>query len=246
MKHVAFKIGLSLTTAISVVVGGWVSATTQAQAQSILERQSTLEPVQSYAVDMSAGEFVTIAMTSDEFDPWLRLLGPNGEEVAFNDDFGGTLNARIVYNVPISGEYTIIAKSFDEQGGAYDLKVRSAEAYEVSFYEAQLHAQEGDYDAAIADYSEVIALEPEIPEAYLGRADAYFGQAQVQLEAQGLVLGSPDDLTPEIRNAIIADFEQAATLYEAGGDSFTAQSIREQVQQLQPGGFTGPTGGGER
>ncbi|MEO1095440.1 MAG: tetratricopeptide repeat protein [Cyanobacteria bacterium J06638_28] len=246
MEHLAFKMALSLTTALSVVVGGGVGLTTQAQAQSIFERQDTLEPVQSYTVEMTAGEFVAIAMTSDDFDPWLRLLGPNGEEVAFNDDFGGTLNARIVYNVPTSGEYTIIAKSFDEQGGVYDLQVRAAETYEVAFYEAQIHAQEGDYEAAIADYSEVISLEPDIPEAYLGRADAYFGQAQAQLQAQGLVLGSPDDLAPATRDAIIADFEQAATLYEAAGDSFTAQSIREQVQQLQPGGFTGPDGGGER
>lgn len=246
MKHVAFRIALSLTTAMSAGISGWVGFTPQAQAQSIFERQDTLEPVQSYPVDMTAGEFVTIAMTSEDFDPWLRLLGPNGEEVAFNDDFGGTLNARIVYNVPTSGEYTIIAKSFDEQGGVYDLKVRSAEAYEISFYEAQIHAQEGNYTAAIADYSEVISVKPDIPEAYLGRADAYFGQAQTQLQAQGLVLASPDDLTSETRNAIIADFEEAAILYEAAGDSFTAQSIREQVQQLQPGGFTGPAGGGQR
>lgn len=247
MKHVLTGTVRLLAAVLTVSGSVWAGSISQVAAQSILEDQGTLEPAQQeYSIAIEAGDVLSILMTSDDFDTVLTLLGPDGAEVASNDDFGGTLNSRIVYSASASGDYTVITKSFDGQGGDYTLEVRPATAYEVSYNDAQIHLQDGDYEGAIAAYSEAIELEPDNPEPYLGRADAHFGMAVAKLEAAGQVLENPDDLPTETRDAIVTDYQQAAELYDAAGDPFTAQSLREQIQYIQTGEFPGPAGGGTR
>ncbi|MGF1521928.1 MAG: tetratricopeptide repeat protein [Leptolyngbyaceae cyanobacterium] len=247
MKHVILRTAGLLAAVLALSGGSLASTAVRANAQTIFEDQGTLQPAQQeYPIDVEAGDVVAIVLTSEDFDTVLTLLGPDGEEVAFNDDFGGTLNSRIVYSAKVSGTYTVITKSFDGQGGSYDLEVRPATEYEVSYSEAQASSQAGDYDAAIASFSEAIELDSSDPEAYLGRAEAYFARAYAELEAQGLVLEQPSDLSPEARDAIIADYQKAAELYEAAGDPFTADSLREQIEYIQTGESPGPAGGGER
>jgi hypothetical protein len=60
-------------------------------------------------------------MNSQQFDSYLRLENPFGQQVAEDDDGGGFPNAKIVYLVPQSGNYRIIATSFNGGLGAYDL-----------------------------------------------------------------------------------------------------------------------------
>ena len=63
-----------------------------------------------------AGQTVTISMSA-VFDTVLELHNPSGTTVAFNDDISETdLNSRIVYNVTVSGTYTIWANSYDTLG----------------------------------------------------------------------------------------------------------------------------------
>jgi len=70
-----------------------------------------------------AGQSVTIDMESREGDTYLMLYGPDGDRIAFNDDFEG-LNSRIETTLPDNGEYTIIATSFsDDDTFSYDLSV---------------------------------------------------------------------------------------------------------------------------
>ncbi|NER81358.1 MAG: tetratricopeptide repeat protein [Leptolyngbya sp. SIO1D8] len=246
MKYIFARIVGPLAAVLTLSAGLTAGFAQRATAQTIFEDQGTLEPAQQeYSIDVEAGDVVAIILNSEDFDTVLTLLGPSGEEVAFNDDFGGTLNSLIVYDVPTSGSYTIVTKSFDGQGGSYNLEVRPATDYEVSYNEAQISLQEGDYENAIAAYSDAIDLDPENPEAYLGRADAYFGTAQAELEAEGQFLSGPDDLPEDIRDAIVADFQAAADLYDASGDPFTAQSLREQVEYIETGEFPEPTEGGE-
>lgn len=247
MKYALSKtIGL-WAAAVAIAGGGLLGVATSATAQTILEEQGTIEPAErEYPLPMEAGDVVAIIMTSEDFDTVLTLIGPDGEEVAFNDDFGGTLNSRIVYMADTSGDYTILSKSFDGAGGDFDIQVRPATEYEVAFSQAQMSIEQQDFDAAIAAYTEAIELDATNPEAYLGRADAYFGQAQAALEAQGEVLEDPTDLDAETRAAIVADFEEAAALYETEGDPFTAQSLREQIEYIETGEFPGPSGGGVR
>lgn len=236
-----------LAMVLTLSGGFWIGAASMANAQVILEEQGTIDPaLQEYSFELEADDVVAITLTSEDFDTVLSLLGPDGQEVAFNDDFGGTLNSRIIYAAETAGNYTVLAKSFDGQGGAFDLQVRPATEYEVAYNQAIASAASRDFEGAIAAYTEAIELDDSNPEAYLGRADAYFGQAQAQLEAQGMALEEPSDLEPDVREAIVADFREAADLYEAAGDPFTAESLREQIQYIETGEFPGPSGGGER
>ncbi|MBF2035745.1 MAG: tetratricopeptide repeat protein [Leptolyngbyaceae cyanobacterium T60_A2020_046] len=235
MKHILART-TGLWAATLMLTGGVLVSAETAHAQAILEEQGTIIPAQrEYSVTAEAGQVLAILMSSDEFDTVLSLLGPGSEEVAFNDDYGGTLNSRIIYRVPTDGEYTVVARSFSGQGGNFDLVVRAATPYEVSYDAAQQALQEGDYAGAIAAYSEAIELEPTNPEAYLGRADANFGRAFVAADAEGRVFEGPNDIPDDLREAIIADFEAALAIYEETGNTFSAQSLQEQINYLRTG-----------
>jgi tetratricopeptide (TPR) repeat protein len=176
-------------------------------------------------------------MTSDEFDTLLILLGPDGEEVAFNDDAEGSLNSRIVYTVPTSGQYTIVARSYAGNGGNYSLQVGPATDYEIAFGAAQEALAIGDYGAAQTLFTEAISLNPDAAEAYLARVDAYFGEVYEQLEAEGRFFEGPSDLPDDIRAQIVDDFLVAAALYEGRGDIFIAESLREQAVYFRTGAY---------
>lgn len=71
-----------------------------------------------YTFEGRAGDTVTITLSSDDFDPFLILLDPNGDEIAVDDDGAGALNSRISdFQLPTNGTYTIIASSYEYQFG---------------------------------------------------------------------------------------------------------------------------------
>jgi len=75
----------------------------------------------------TAGQTVTIDMTSNAFDTYLFLLDPSPAVVATNDDFGGTTNSRITFTLPTSGTWTIGATSLQaNQVGTYTLTLQCA------------------------------------------------------------------------------------------------------------------------
>ena len=71
-----------------------------------------------YAFEGSAGDSVTISMTQDQssdLDPFLVLLGPNGEMVASDDDSGtDVIFSALIDGVelPDDGVYLVLATSF--------------------------------------------------------------------------------------------------------------------------------------
>lgn len=72
-----------------------------------------------------AGEIVRISAQSTEFDGILRLLDPNGFEVAFDDDSGGNLNPLIrAYPLPSTGVYTVVVDGY--RGANADRILRGA------------------------------------------------------------------------------------------------------------------------
>lgn len=52
-------------------------------------------------------------------DPILHLYGPQGTEVASNDDAVGTLNSRIVYSAASSGTYRLAVSGYSGGNGTY-------------------------------------------------------------------------------------------------------------------------------
>ncbi len=78
-----------------------------------------------------AGQIVTIAMTAEDtdLDTYLELRGPDGSTLAEDDDGGSGLNSLIEgFVLPVTGMYTIIARSYgDSSGGVYTLDLIGAE-----------------------------------------------------------------------------------------------------------------------
>lgn len=203
------------------------------RAESILDQQGSLAPMRDeYTFEGTAGQAVAIQLESADFDTLLILQDPSGSELESNDDYGGTLNSTIIVTLPESGQYTVIASSFSGQGGTYDLSVRTATQYEMVYDRAVELMSSEDFSDAVEAYSAAIALNPEEPSAYLGRADAYWGQAYRSL---GEAFTGPDSLQPATRNAILADYDKAASLFEQQGAMDLAASIREQAQYIQTG-----------
>ncbi|TVQ05630.1 MAG: hypothetical protein EA368_19030 [Leptolyngbya sp. DLM2.Bin27] len=202
-----------------------------AQADTVLQEAGTIYPAEStYPFEGTAGQQITITLDSTDFDPVLTLLDPSETEIAFNDDFGGSLNSKIIITLPEDGTYTVVARSFSGEGGDYDLVVRASTEFEITFAEAEALVLAEDYPAAIAAYTQAIALDPSQSTAYLGRAQAVLGQVYLE---QGEAIEGPEDIPLEARELVIADFEQAAILLEADGSEDWALSLREQVEVLR-------------
>ena len=75
------------------------------------------------------GDLVTISMdaqsSTEDADPYLRLLGQDGEVFASNDDGGEDYNALLDFRLPESGTYIIDAGWYESSGGwsPYELKM---------------------------------------------------------------------------------------------------------------------------
>ena len=61
---------------------------------------------------MVKGKSYQVDLRSKDFDAYLRLENPAGQQVAFDDDGGGNRDARIIYRAPQTGDYQICATSY--------------------------------------------------------------------------------------------------------------------------------------
>ncbi len=77
----------------------------------------------TYTFNAQAGQSFTIDMTSEAFDTFLVILGPNdfGAEM---DDGGEGVNSRYTFTAPATGQYTIGATSYEARAqGAYSVRL---------------------------------------------------------------------------------------------------------------------------
>lgn len=223
-------------TALLLAGMGLMDVSPATIAQPILEEQGRLIHAQTHQITLETDRTFTILASSDEFDTVLTVLAPDGEEVAFNDDFGIDSNSVVVLSVPTTGEYTVLVTSYRYQGGgAYQLMMRPATSFDIAFDAARTQSQSQNYRGAIDAYTEAIRLQPDNPVPYLGRADAYVGEAAEQLQSQGSQLESLSDLSRQVREAIVADYQRAADLFDAVGDTIRAQSLRDQIDFINTG-----------
>ena len=75
-----------------------------------------------YTFSARDGDPINIFLSSDDFDTYLVLITPSGDEL--NDDDGGEgTNSRLSFDAE-SGEYSVMANSYDEgETGRYDIEV---------------------------------------------------------------------------------------------------------------------------
>jgi hypothetical protein len=78
----------------------------------------------TFSVKLEAGKTYRIDQRSADLDAFLVLEDPLGNAVAQDDDSGGGLNARITYQAAVSGEFRIIATTFESnKTGKFTLDV---------------------------------------------------------------------------------------------------------------------------
>lgn len=87
------------------------------QVQDRLDDSSGVLPADNsyfnaYSFEGSAGQQIVINMASNEFNPYLILLTPNGVALAQDDDSGGGGNSQLNVTLPDSGTYIILANSY--------------------------------------------------------------------------------------------------------------------------------------
>lgn len=73
-----------------------------------------------YDMTLAQGDFVTVSMNSSVFDTLLVVNGPGGESFQ-NDDSNSTLNSQLAFQVYTPGTYRVIATSYGDATGAYQL-----------------------------------------------------------------------------------------------------------------------------
>jgi hypothetical protein len=77
---------------------------------------------EAWVFNGTAGMTVVIDMRQDNasgLDTLIRLYGVNDTLVAYDDDGGEGLNSLLTFELPATGEYTIVATSFGGGSGAY-------------------------------------------------------------------------------------------------------------------------------
>ena len=75
-----------------------------------------------------AGELVILGMNADTYNPNLKLLSPEGETIASDDDY----NARIDVRLPESGLYIIVANNSSDDW-SYELHLNKAEILTLEY-----------------------------------------------------------------------------------------------------------------
>ncbi|MGF1514969.1 MAG: trypsin-like peptidase domain-containing protein [Elainellaceae cyanobacterium] len=91
---------------------------------SVLPQDGSL--YQEHLFEGRAGQTVTVAMESQEFDPYLILLDPNGRVIGQNNNLGAnTTSASLTLVLPETGTYRAIANASDSEGqGRYLITIR--------------------------------------------------------------------------------------------------------------------------
>lgn len=79
--------------------------------------------VQAWAFRARAGERVTFDLMSEDFDSYLRLVGPGMSEMT-DDDSGEDLDSRLTATFPQNGVYRVIAGSLGGNEGSFTLQAR--------------------------------------------------------------------------------------------------------------------------
>lgn len=79
-----------------------------------------------YTFEGSEGQFVTVTVTSQEFDTYLAVVDSEGNVVAQNDDLSSsTTNSEVAFRLPSSGTYLVIVNGYSTADiGRYELTIR--------------------------------------------------------------------------------------------------------------------------
>lgn len=120
---------------------GRAEATTPPDFVGVLEETDPRhngKPYDAFSFEAEAGNEVTVTMTSNQFDTYLIVRSPSGQEWT-NDDFGSTNTSQVSFTASMGGSYTIWATAFGESGrGDYEVRVSARSMTTVSIVSGRL------------------------------------------------------------------------------------------------------------
>lgn len=86
----------------------------------------------SYSIQGRAGQRLNLAADSDEFDTYLILVSPSGEQEENDDAEGHGTNSRLSARLAETGEYRVLVTSYGpNETGAYELAIETEDADET-------------------------------------------------------------------------------------------------------------------
>ena len=81
---------------------------------------------QAWRFDAQAGQIIQADVSSTAFDAYAILQNASDSVLARDDDSGGGHNARIIFTIPATGTYYVLANSYQRGSfGAYTVRLRS-------------------------------------------------------------------------------------------------------------------------
>ncbi|MGD1897432.1 MAG: PPC domain-containing protein [Phormidesmis sp.] len=132
------KLGAVLITTGLVTAASWSIGHFAAEANTLVDEEGELlsgdavlddgSLYDQYTFTGNDGQYVTISLESDDFDPYLILLDPNGQRISENDDVSRVnRNSRLIVALPATGMYTAVANSYESgKNGEYEIKIAVA------------------------------------------------------------------------------------------------------------------------
>jgi len=100
-------------------------------SEQTLQLNSTVSSVlhnnraDTWYFEAQRGQNITVELHSEDFDCYLELYDSSGQRIATDDDGAGNLDSRIQISLPSTGQYRIVARSYNSSdGGTYDLVVQ--------------------------------------------------------------------------------------------------------------------------
>ncbi len=178
---------------------------TIAVGQTVNGTLTNAHPSASYTLAGTAGESISIHLTSDTFDAYLVLEDSTGTSLVENDDSDGTNAAISNFSLPSDGNYTIVAESYGQYDGTgaetgdYTLAVTEQQVNRIEY--SQTIQDQLTTDAYSKDYT-FSGQEGDTIVATEASTDSNFDAYLYLLDSTGSQLTSNDDSGSSLDAAI--------------------------------------------
>lgn len=185
-------------------------------------------PRASFELQLEAGQIVTLTTSSAQnFDTILTLNGPNGREVAQNDDQQpGVLSSRIVYVARAAGRHTAVVTGYNRGAGAFDLEISYGLDVGLSDAAHTLREDTLSFDRRHTEFRFPVDLAAD--DIFVASTFALADQLDTTLtllDSTGVVLAQSDDRGDGTLNSQIVYQIAAAGRYEVVASTYGGNGV---------------------
>lgn len=122
-----------IVIALILLVAAFPAAAQQAIAIGDRVQGELQDRPVEYSFSANAGDLIVATLESADFDALLVLADASGQEIARDDDSGGSGNSRLSYMITASGSYRLLAQGYDSAAsGAFTLALTSLTPVELT------------------------------------------------------------------------------------------------------------------